>query len=119
MKVIIPGKPVPLQRHRSGNGGAYLPKRSKVYRETVQTAWMASGRPTVGDAPFAIAARFYGAAATADLDNLTKGILDALNGLAFTDDRQAVCFAGVHKLPVDGDGPRAEVDLWAVDRSAA
>lgn len=41
-----------------------------------------------------------------DCDNLAKGILDALNGLAYQDDRQVVDL-GVHKYY--SDQPRAEV----------
>lgn len=59
--------------------------------------------------------RFYGARANADLDNLVKAILDALNGLAFDDDRQAACFAGVHRLPADDRGARAEIELWPAE----
>jgi hypothetical protein len=43
-----------------------------------------------------------------------KAILDALNGLAFEDDRQCVCLSGCHKLPVDADGARAVVELWSM-----
>ena len=57
-------------------------------------------------------ARFFGAWPTADLDNLVKAVLDALNGLAFVDDKQLTCLSGCHKLPADADGARAIVDLW-------
>jgi len=73
---------------------------------------MAAGRPTLGRGPFACSARFYGAHGSADLDNLVKAVLDALNGLAFADDRLLVCIAGAHKLAVDADGSRVEIDLW-------
>ncbi|MGA9315925.1 MAG: RusA family crossover junction endodeoxyribonuclease [Solirubrobacteraceae bacterium] len=113
VSLVIRGRPVPLQRSRTSSGRHYLPARSKTYRLLVQAEWMAAGRPSLGDAPFAMSARFYGARANADLDNLVKAILDALNGLAFADDRQLTCLSGCHKLPVDDRGPRAEIDLWA------
>jgi crossover junction endodeoxyribonuclease RusA len=113
---VIPGRPVPLQRSRTGSGRHYLPPRSKAYRELVQASWMAAGRPSLGAASFTCSARFYGANARADLDNLFKAVLDALNMLAFADDRQLVCLSGCHKLPVDADGPRAEIDLWEASR---
>jgi crossover junction endodeoxyribonuclease RusA len=112
--LTIPGKPVPLQRSRTQRGRHYLPARSKTYRLLVQAEWMCAGRHSLGGVPFAASMRFYGARANADLDNLCKAILDALNGLAFTDDRQLACFSGCHKLPVDEHGARAEIDLWAV-----
>jgi len=110
--LVIPGRPVPLQRSRTSRGRHYLPKRSRIFRELVQAEWMAAGRPSLGAAPFACSIRSYGARATADLDNLVKAILDALNGLAFDDDCQLVCIAGAHKLAVDAGGARAEIDLW-------
>ncbi len=117
--LTIPGRPVPLARSRTRSGRHYLPRRSRAYRELVQAEWMAAGRPSLGAAPFAASLRFYGAHGGADLDNLCKAIADSLNGLAFTDDRQLVCIAGAHKLPTDADGPRAVVELWAVDRGPA
>jgi crossover junction endodeoxyribonuclease RusA len=118
VSLTIAGKPVPLQRSRTSGGRHYLPKRSQVYRETVQAEWMAAGRPSLGAVPFVASMRFYGARATADLDNLVKAILDALNELAFTDDKQLVCIAGAHKLPVDAEGPRCEVEMWPAEREA-
>jgi Holliday junction resolvase RusA-like endonuclease len=79
----------------------------------VQAGWMTQGRPSLHDQAFSASMRFYGARRDADLDNLIKAILDALNYLAFDDDRQLVCLSGCHKLPVDEDGPRTEIDLWA------
>jgi crossover junction endodeoxyribonuclease RusA len=112
LQLVVLGVPVPLQRSRTQRGRHYLPARSTAYRELVQAEWMAAGRPSLGGAPFAMSARFYGANARGDLDNLVKAILDALNGLAFADDRQLVCIAGAHKLPVDGRGARTVLDLW-------
>ena len=119
LRLVIPGTPIPLGRHRTGKGRTYLPARSRAYRTLIQTCWMASGRPSLGGLPFACSMRFYGLRANADLDNAIKAIMDSLNGLAFADDRQLVCIAGAHRLPADADGPRCEVDLWPVDRQVA
>jgi Holliday junction resolvase RusA-like endonuclease len=116
LQLLVPGVPVPLARHRSGRHGTYLPARSRAYRERVQAEWLAAGRPSLGAVPFACSLRFYGANPRADLDNLCKGVLDALGGgLAFDDDRQLVCIAGAHKLPADADGARTVLDLWSVN----
>jgi Holliday junction resolvase RusA-like endonuclease len=112
--LVIPGVPVPLQRSKTSHGRHYLPPRSREFRALVQSSWLEAGRPRLGSAPFACSMRFYGARGNADLDNLTKATLDALNGLAFGDDCQAVCFAGIHKLPVDVEGARSVIELWAV-----
>jgi Holliday junction resolvase RusA-like endonuclease len=113
LQLRVKGRPVPLQRSRTRSGRHYLPARSRAYRELVQAEWLAAGRPSLGAAPFSLAARFYGARANADLDNLLKAILDALNTLAYDDDSQCVCIAGAHRLPADEHGPRAEIDLWS------
>jgi crossover junction endodeoxyribonuclease RusA len=112
--LTIPGKPVPLQRSRTRGGRHYLPPRSRAYRELVQAEWMRAGRPTCGDANMSVSMRFYGARSTSDLDNLCKALADALQGLAFTNDRQITNYDHCSKLPVDDKGPRAEIDLWAV-----
>jgi crossover junction endodeoxyribonuclease RusA len=112
VSLTVRGRPVPLQRSRTSSGRHYLPARSRAYRELVQAEWMAAGRPSLGAAPFTCSARFYGANARADLDNLVKAILDALNGLAFTDDSQLVCLSGCRKLAADAEGPRAVLELW-------
>jgi crossover junction endodeoxyribonuclease RusA len=111
-RLVIRGTPIPLQRSRTSSGRHYLPKRSRTYRELVQAEWMAAGRPSLGSAPFAMSAQFVGSRANADLDNLVKAILDALNGLAYADDSQLVS-VDARKLPVD-DGARAIVELWRV-----
>jgi Holliday junction resolvase RusA-like endonuclease len=82
MRLVVCGQPVPLQRSRTRGGRHYLPRRSRAYRELVQACWMAAGRPSIGDAAFALSACFYGANPAADLDNLVKAVCDALNGLA-------------------------------------
>jgi crossover junction endodeoxyribonuclease RusA len=113
ISLVVPGKPVPLQRHRIGRGRSYLPARSRAYRELVQAEWMTAGRPSLGELPCTLSIRFYGARANADLSNLVKAVEDALNGLAYLDDSQIRCYSGCHALPIDERGPRAEIDLWA------
>jgi Holliday junction resolvase RusA-like endonuclease len=111
VRLVIPGRPVPLQRSRTRAGKHYLPPRSRAYRELVQAAWLEAGRPTVGAEPFTLSARFYGARANADLDNLVKAVLDALNGLAFADDAQLMSIMGAHKVKDHESLARTVVDL--------
>jgi Holliday junction resolvase RusA-like endonuclease len=79
---------------------------------------MLAGRPSVGDVEFGLTACFYGARSNSDGDNLLKGILDSLNGLAFSDDSRCVEMRAL-KLPVDDKGPRAEIDLWVEQTAGA
>jgi Holliday junction resolvase RusA-like endonuclease len=82
----------------------------------VQGCWLEAGRPSLGGVSFSMSARFYGARATADIDNLVKAILDALNTLAYLDDSQLTCLAGCHKLPADAQGARTVLELWGASR---
>jgi len=118
VSLFVPGIPVPLQRSRTAGGRHYLPARSRAYREAVQAAWMLAGRPSLGRSLFSMSVQFHGARANADLDNLCKAVLDALNGLAFDDDSQLVCIAGAHKLAAGVAGPRAELTLWRAGEPA-
>jgi crossover junction endodeoxyribonuclease RusA len=111
--LVVPGRPVPLQRSRTSSGRHYLPDRSRAYRSLIQTTWLAAGRPTLGDRPFVAVMRFYGARANADVSNLAKAVEDALIGLAYRDDRQVVRLDAA-RLPADDLGARVEVELREV-----
>ena len=134
--LTVPGAPIPLERARIGKGGRhYLPAKSDEYRQRVQAAWMQSGRPDLGDIRLTVSARFYlarpashygtgrnahtikarylDAIPLGDIDNYAKATLDALNALAYTDDRQIVCLSGVHKTWAPQDQARTVIDLWA------
>jgi Holliday junction resolvase RusA-like endonuclease len=114
--LVVPGEPVPNARARRGAHGFYTPKRTSEYRERVQAAWLLAGRPSLGSQAFAVSAQFYRfSRRAADLDNLVKGVLDALNGLAFVDDAQLVCLAGVHKLSCARGDDRTELSLWVAE----
>lgn len=53
-------------------------------------------------------ARFYRETRqVVDLDNLLKHLLDSLNGLAYTDDRQVTSY-GTIRLELDRENPRTE-----------
>ena len=134
LQLVVPGAPVPLERARVGRGRHYLPAKSREFRERIQAAWMQAGRVNLGAGPLACSARFYferpashfgtgrnsgtlkpSAAAVipgGDVDNLAKSVLDALQTLAFSDDKQVVCLSGVHKGWAVRGAARTEVDLW-------
>lgn len=94
----IDADPIPLARPKFCGRRAYLPARSREYRELVQVAVqsvMTRRRipPLTGELRcrlsfyrrFKTTARNFG-----DIDNHVKAILDALNGLLFADDAQIV-----------------------------
>lgn len=110
----VPGRPRGKQRPRfnRSTGRAYTPAETVVFEQRIQTEWIAAGRPRLTDGPFVaqITAVYARPAShllksgelsaagrrtpfpmpTTDLDNLAKSLLDAGNGLLYTDDRQAV-----------------------------
>ena len=96
----VDGTPVPKGRPRhTKNGGTYTPKRTRDYEERIGWAWKeaTSHRPFEGPVSVNIAVDEKGGH-PADLDNYVKAALDALNGLAFADDKQVVVlFATVNR----------------------
>ena len=90
---IVDGEPRPKQSYRALNGGGgYTPARIKAWQNKVaQCASLAMrGRdPITG--PVSMRVVFVlGNHRRVDLDNLNKGVSDALNGIVFTDDTQVV-----------------------------
>jgi len=112
--IHIPGEPVSKGRPRSTRDGRhYTPKRTADYERRVRFAWLEAHpgqRPWPAGVPlraqvdafFALPAgaskaerthhaipRYLGA--REDADNLAKAVMDALNGVAWEDDRQIAC----------------------------
>jgi crossover junction endodeoxyribonuclease RusA len=89
---LVEGEPVPKQSYRAVKGGGYTSPRVKDWQGTV--AWRAreamNGRePLTG--PVSMRVVFVlGNKRRVDLDNLNKGVSDALNGIVFVDDTQVV-----------------------------
>lgn len=74
-------------RPRFGRGRAYTPLGTRNWEE--QLAWLfieRHGRPRL-DGPVRVELIFGGVQSNQDIDNLVKSCLDALNGIAFEDDR--------------------------------
>jgi len=128
IKFTIPGVPVGKGRPRITRNGAYTPKKTKEYEALVRRCWQTqSGQGFSGgialvatvNAFFPIpkstskkkAAAMEGALCLKkpDSDNITKGILDALNGHAYPDDA-AVMLDGVWKFYTNGL-PRVEITI--------
>ncbi len=113
----VPGEPIPQPRPkistRGGFGRAYVPSTHLVhtYRQAIALAAKAARTPESFAGDVAVDVEFVfprpqshvtkrGAVRSnvparprADLDNLVKGLQDALNGIAFVDDSQVVKLA--------------------------
>lgn len=109
--VIIPGPPVGKARPRVAGGHAYTPAATRAYEEKVRLCWRTSRNAAFGpEVPVAaLIAVYHAIPASAsrkdrenmasnivlpmkkpDADNVAKIVLDALNGLAYADDKQVV-----------------------------
>ena len=85
--LLIPGKPLPKERPRLGKGRTYTSTKTKNQEKFIQAHALKSRIvPIQGDVRLFLC--FFGAHHAADTDNLIKLPLDALNGMAYKDDRQ-------------------------------
>jgi Holliday junction resolvase RusA-like endonuclease len=99
--IWIEGRPRPKQRPRvayaAGRYRAWTPEDTRAEEEAIAWQWrMAYPRELPLITNVCVELVFVGA--RCDIDNAAKLILDALNGLAYTDDRAVVQLL-VHSLP--------------------
>ena len=102
------GEVVGAARPRVTKFGTYLPKKTRDYRKKIQDAFIAScgGRVAPIEKPTPVCVEIYVYRAMPksrpkkmlfepdvfkpDVDNVSKNVLDALNGVAWEDDSQVV-----------------------------
>lgn len=128
----VPGVPVAQPRHRVARHGAYIPKDHPIhaYKQAVLLAWQSLpavyGEPMPGAVSVGVTFWFprpqsmiwktkpmlaVVKTTKPDLDNLAKGVLDALQHHAFGDDSR-VCELRLSKWIVrDGALPRTEITI--------
>lgn len=123
----VAGKPVPKSRARVVTKGkrrfAYTPKKSREWETHVkEEAGKYFERPF--DWPVAVDMIFYmprpksrrldfWVPTTPDLDNLEKSVMDALNGVAYTDDRLVVVKHSSKRYVQNGE-PRVHVTVTSM-----
>ena len=105
-RLWLPGNPRPKERPRVYHGHAVTPKDTARAEEAIRLAWRREHRgakPFAG--PVALRVRFArDSARPCDLDNLVKLVADALNGLAWVDDRQIVALLATKVVDRDEPG---------------
>lgn len=109
MWIFIPGKPKGKQRPRVVRGHAFTPQETKDYEQMIAMLWKCE-RYGISDKPIEIdITAFYlvpkswskkkqeavrsgdiKPTVKPDIDNIVKIVLDGLNGVAFTDDKQVI-----------------------------
>ncbi len=136
VRLVIPGPPVAWARARRRGGRYFTAPAQAEYAERVRQAWLIAGRPRLPDgsvlavrADFHLArpASHYATGRNAgqlrrtapawplggpDVDNLLKGPLDALNGLAFDDDGQIGHAQVFRRYAGNGREPGTVLALW-------
>lgn len=102
--VQIPGRPVPAARPRVTKNGTYYPER---YQEWLAVAKTYTRQAWLGKAPMSgrveVTAVFTGAHGAADIDNLIKGALDALQGIVIVNDKQVTELQVVRETVAESD----------------
>lgn len=136
LSLVVAGTPQGKLRARSKRGQArhYTPAKTVDYEARVQHAWMEAGRVFLGAGPLgarivAVHARpmshflVSGELSTKgrrdwqpmlkpDGDNLAKGVLDALNKLAFGDDVQLAPITTDRRWAIAGEKAHVRVEIW-------
>jgi Holliday junction resolvase RusA-like endonuclease len=145
LRVVISGPPQAQQRVkatiRGAHAGVYEPGKSRSWKGSAKVVMQAAVyRATGGEAPiwaadvplvvsllavFACPAsdhrkrepmpRRWCTKANADVDNLAKAVLDAGNGVCWHDDRQVVELIARKVIGAQGEAPRVEVEVSALD----
>ena len=109
----VSGRCTPCPRPRVARGKrAYFPKRYTDWLERAQVEALSEyGRP-LWDGPVELSVWFCGARANADIDNLLKSVLDAIQGILIVDDKQ-VRVVHAWKESADGEQPTTSIEVSA------
>jgi Holliday junction resolvase RusA-like endonuclease len=125
----IPGPPTPKGRPRLGRHGVYTPQKTKDAEALCK--WFARSNCNLMSGPLSMKIRFgmpipksYSKKKraeisagrlhhmkTPDLDNLAKLVLDALNGIAYDDDKQIIELT-VSKFYAETPGTVIKIKEW-------
>lgn len=87
---VVDGEPIPKERPRVSKGKAYTPDNTKKYKELVQqSASLAMRGKIPSNRLIYLDIEFRRKnEVKADVDNLSKAIMDACNGILWQDDKQ-------------------------------
>ena len=127
----VSGDPIPKARARTvrkgGRTWSFTPKRAAAWEKTIkEKAVKHFKEPMKG--PVMISLIFYMArpesrrkevyaSTTPDLDNLEKAVLDALNGIAYEDDKFVVAKNAQKKYVLNGV-PRVSIRVISLNKQA-
>jgi len=109
-KITVNGNPIPKGRPRVYRGHAVTPEATRDYEALVRSAaaicWQ--GEPTTE--PVRVELLFWRSnKIRCDIDNLTKAVLDALNGVVWEDDEQIIQLVAYKNY--NKDRPRVDIKV--------
>lgn len=116
--IAVPGRPLAAPRPRGKRSGVfYMPPSMREYHAVIKAAW--SAEPHEG---WPLDARYWvevylvppNAQTMGDVDNYAKNYMDALNGLAWADDKQ-VDRLTVERCKPDKESPCAIVRIRTIE----
>lgn len=122
IKFTVYGKPQGKARPRfTRQGRAYTPKNTVDYETQIRQAYIAAGGTLISDTKpilICITACFKRAKSNKmdspvlrpDVDNIAKAVCDALNGIAYKDDKQITCLT-VDKVWAEDGIERVEIEV--------
>lgn len=133
IKFTVPETPIAKARPRVTRHGTYTPKKTKDYEQLVQICCRNKYKDKPLEGPIRIDINLFMLipkrtskvrirrkiskeilpTKQPDWDNMAKSITDALNGLAYKDDKQIV---EAHIYKYFSDDPRAEVEISQIDK---
>ena len=129
----VPGKPAGKERPRFAKSGAvYTPTKTKEMEMLIAAYYRAAGGRNLGAVPVGIVIEMvYGIPkrgtkeelakiragkrvpmSKPDCDNCAKLVCDALNGVAYDDDRQITQIGVFKRFCRDNEQPHVEVRVW-------
>lgn len=120
LRIEVDETPIPQPRPRvNAKGGVYYPGRSVAYKKEVhlegQLAMIQANAQPIEGAVYAMLQFYKDApllgARYGDVDNLTKIVLDALEGVCYANDRQVQTVLAQKLPPAEGGGNRLVVQL--------
>ena len=125
----MPGNPRGKGRPRFNKGHAMTPNSTREYERVLASLWK-GGEPITEPVQAIVTAYYYIPKSTSkknrakmlsgeirptkipDIDNVVKIVLDALNGIAYADDKQIL---EVHAYKYYSEIPRVEVEIEVID----
>lgn len=118
LSFIVEGQPVTWKRAAQNGARKFTDARHRAAQAAIKAAANDNmrGRPLVSE-PVAVSTEFVmKRAGVADLDNLQKLVLDALNTVVWVDDKQVFQLSG-RKVSCTGTDvePHTKIEVWSMN----